>query len=171
MNSIPDWKSIAHKAPARNERRVMVEVDVEPVNGQHEFCQNINHGKSTILIYESELATLERLTQTEDEQRDWAHAVRLYEAERDRRLAKIPAKDEHARQLAIDTMGQSPSSFFEMQHPGGKRPFKSHRVLARDIPPPETPANLQANQMGELAKALAQLIGLGQSQPATAKAR
>jgi hypothetical protein len=170
MSSIPDWKSIQHKAPARNERRVMVEVDVEPVNGQHEFCQPINHGKSVILIYESELPVLERLTQTEEEQRDWAYAVKQYEKERDRRLAKIPLHDELARRLVVESMGQSPSSFFETVQPGGKRPFKSHRVLARDIPPPETPANLQANQMSELAKTLAQLLGLVPQQQA-AKAR
>jgi hypothetical protein len=52
---------------------------------------------------------------------------------------------------------------------GGKRPFKSHRVLARDVPPPETPANLQANQMSELAKTLAQLLGIV-PQAQTAKA-
>lgn len=169
MSSIPDWKSIPHKAPARNERRVMVEVDVEPLNGQHEFCQIINHGKSVILIYESELPVLERLTQTEEEQRDWSHAVKQYEKERDRRLAKIPLHDEHARRLAVESMGQSPSSFFETVQPGGKRPFKSHRVLARDIPPPETPANLQANQMDNLVRALQALIGMGTQQPAKAR--
>lgn len=172
MSNIPDWKSVDHKAPVRNERRVMVEVDCEPCNGQYEFCQQIKAGKSVALLYESELPTLERLTQDDAERADWAAAERTYQAQFDAAVNRIPAKDAAARQHAADSFGASPSSFFESMRPGagGKRPFRSFRVLARDIPPPETPGNLQANQMSELAKTLAQLLGL-QSQSQAAKAR
>lgn len=159
-----DWKTLKHhNRTVLNERRVMVEVDVEPAYGQSAFEQHLPAGKSTVLIYESELAELERLTQTEEEKQNWAFAVRQYEAELERAVGRI--SDPTARAHAIGIFGKSPSSFFETVQPGGKRPFRSHRILQRDIDPPETIANVQANQFDNLAKVLAALIGQSQQQP------
>jgi hypothetical protein len=158
-----DWKTLNQNRTVRNERRVMVEVDVEPAYGQSAFEQHLPAGKSTILIYESELAELDRLTQTEDEKQNWTFAVRQYEAELERTVGRI--SDPTARQHAISIFGKSPSSFFETVQPGGKRPFKSHRILQREIDPPETIANVQANQFDKLASVLAALLGNQQTQP------
>ena len=140
----------------------MVEIDVEPVFGQSAFCQQLPQGKSTVLIYESEIPELERLTQTEEEKQNWLFATRQFEAALEQKVGNI--KDANARQHAIATFGQSPSSFFETVQPGGKRPFRSHRVIQRDIDPPETSANLQANQFEKLASVLAALLGNQQPQ-------
>lgn len=161
-----DWQSIPHKVPPRNEKRVLVEVDVDPVNGASEFCQIIPQGKHVVLLYESELAQLEKLTQDDEEKRDWATAVKQYESALARHLE--PIKDERARKLAEESFGFSPSYYFSVMRPGGKRPFRSFRVLERNIPAPETPSNLQDTQFERLTEVLAKLVGAAQ-QPAKAR--
>lgn len=160
-----NWQTIPHKVPPRNEKRVLVEVDVEPANGTSEFCQHIPQGKSVVMLYESELKQLSKLTQDDEERALWSAAVTQYKAALQRHLASV--KSERARELAEKEFGLSPSYFFAISRPGGLRPFRSFRVLERDIPAPETPANVQSSQLDRLAEALAKLIGAAQ-QPAKA---
>lgn len=163
-----DWKQIEHKVTIRNEPRLMVEVDVEPVDGCVTCEQNLKHGKQVILIYESELPKLESRTQTEQQKADWEAAKRQYESAFAQRVARI--KDPAVIELERQRFGQSPSSFFEVTNPGGKPPIRSFKILSRDIPPPETPANLQANQMQYLADAFVRALSAAQ-QPAQASGK
>lgn len=166
---IPDWKTIEHKVTVRNEPRLLVEVDVEPACGVGICEQFVQHGKQVILIYKSELEKLKARTQTEEHRRDWETAVKVYERNLEQQVGKI--RDPQARALAVQRFGPSPSSYYQEMHPGstGLPPIRSFKILKDDVPPPETPANLQSNQMGELVKALSQLLGMSQQQ--TAKAR
>jgi hypothetical protein len=152
--SANEWRSVPHNVEPRNESRLLIEVDVHPVSGIAEFGQNIPHGKSQLLIYQSQVKQLEKLTQTAEQKSDWESAKRAFE----RALKKHvePIKDPQARRAAEASYGQSPSSFYEDMRPGegGLPPIVSYRVVTSDIPAPETPANLQANQMQALAEAM-----------------
>jgi hypothetical protein len=167
-----DWKNTKHDVTPRNERRMFVEVDIEPAGGSTICGQRVPRGKSRILIYKSELASLEARTQSDDERALWATAVRSYEERRNAHLGRI--SDPEARKHADSEIGFSPSSIYHDLRGAGSRglpPVRSFRVLADDVPAPETPGNIQANQMSELAKTLAALLGLNQSQGTPAKAR
>jgi hypothetical protein len=166
-----DWKSIKHDVAPRNERRMLVEVDVE-TSGSTICGQRVPNGKSRILIYKSELASLEARTQSDEERADWATAVKSFKERLAIRLNRIG--DPEARRLAEETFGESPSSIYHGLRGDGSRglpPVRSFRVLLDDVQPPETPGNIQANQMSELAKTLAALLGLNHTQGTPAKAR
>lgn len=164
-----DWKNIKHDVTIRNEPRAMVEVDVEPVDGQLAFEQHLKRGKQTILVYESQLAELERLTQTERDRVKWAAAVESYEAKLAHRLEGV--RDERARERIREAFGESPASIMRDMDPKwtGMPPFRSSRVLERNVPPPETLANIQANQFGTLADVIAKAIAAASTQPAKAR--
>lgn len=149
-----NWRAIAHDVEPRNESRLLIEVDVHPVSGIAEFGQNIPHGKSQLLIYQSQVKQLEKLTQTAEQKSDWESAKRAFERALKKHVDAI--KDPAARRAAEASYGQSPSSFYEDMRPGegGLPPIVSYRIIASDIPAPETPANLQANQMQALAEAM-----------------
>jgi hypothetical protein len=160
-----DWRNVKHAAAPRNERRILIEIDVEPSNGMANFEQNFVQGKQYALIYASELERLQKLTQTEEHRAAWKHAEKLDEG--DLAAALRGLKDEKQIELARARHGGSAAAYFCKSYPTGMPPVRSFRVLDDNVPPPETTANLQANQMDALAATLAKLLNIGQQpQPA-----
>jgi len=157
-----DWRTIKHTATPRNERRLLIEVDVWPSNGMAHFEQNFNHGKQHALIYASELERLQKLTQTDEHRAAWAHAERLNEGDLASKIRGLTNPQQIADAKARH--GGSAAQYFCKSYPTGMPPVASFRVLDDSIPPPETQANLQANQMSDLVAALAKLVSMGQQQ-------
>ena len=177
-----DGVSYTHQVPARDEARLLIEVDVFPINGVSIGGQLAKHGKSRLVIYASELPEVEKRVATKAQIADWEDAVRVYEAALESyvdgaigkrhspKWLNDPTGYENARKLAVGKYGDTtPSLEFARRHKGGRPPITSLSII-EELPAPTTQDNREAQRFEALISRFVDTLGKAVSQPKAAKA-
>lgn len=151
------YKGVKHDVPARNEARVLLEVDVIP-NGTTLADQRIGRGVQKMICYASELPAIEARVVKPEALAAIDFARDAYEAELAELLAACTTDDQRAH--VRKTHPGSPQAKLEGLNPkwrGGVGSLRSVKVLEQ-VPPPATMETLQANQFQNLANTIADAI-------------
>lgn len=145
-------KGIPHRVRARNESRLLIRVDVIPMNDVNIGDQPVKHGVHDVIIYASELADVMALVRTEQAKADWARALRAY-ANHIAELVKGKDEDQRKRLLAED--GESPHAMMaaDTAYKGGFGKLDSCVVL-EEVAAPPTLENVQMTSNASLADAI-----------------
>lgn len=185
MLSVTEVDGVLHRATVRNEPRLLIEIETDRV-GTWSLCENAIEGpytrglhKQQVVIYERQWPEVQKLVRTE------AHEAMLKDAmasapqtvpEREtkslgetRRLAELAVSNSRpgpAQSVAANALANVERDIAREAirllclRPGmrdGLPPLTSAKVL-KSAPPPPTPQNLAANQNGDLAAVLRQLL-------------
>ena len=169
-----DGAPLKHRVPARDEKRMVVEVDVVPTNGCLVAKQHVKQGTSRVVIYESELTGVENMVLSDEHKRAWERSERTYLSQLEAHIQNTIGKpsDHRAetyraeRERVIEAYGEStPSKLFEQEYPKLNRPLRSMNVVKLDVAAPETPETRQRNQteaaMKDLASAILSAVSAG----------
>ncbi len=168
-----DGKVYQHRVPTRDERRVLIEVEVTPTNGISIAGQHAKHGVSRLVVYASELPSIEERVASAEHKRAWENAVSTFEAQRERWLTNTIGRREETesyrlkRENAMKIYGEtSPSIEFCRVYPGGLPPIASLKRI-QELSAPETETNRDAKRLEGL---ITQLVdGLGRAVGTTKK--
>jgi hypothetical protein len=151
-----------HRVRPRDEKRVLVEVDVFPSNGTGIGGQHVKQGKHRVVLYQSDLEDLEAATASPQQIRDWDDAVASYEAQ--------PEQYRIKRERALAQYGDTtPSLEFCRKHPLGRPPVTSWRVLAENLDAPDTDSNRESKRLEHLIGQLVDGLGKAVSQKQTGR--
>ena len=154
-------QGIRHIAPRRNEKRLLIEVVVEPASGTLIGSQLVESSRVVakdgsvtwvprqVVIYASELESAQRKVRTEKHVAAMEFATATFEEERKRALEKeyqaverAPADRraaaERSLQYALSRYGRSPQEYFSKLHKTVMPPLVSLRVLS-EVGPPDMP--------------------------------
>lgn len=154
---------IVHKDDFRDDKRMIVEVDVAPSNGTIVCRQYVPHGKHKIVLYESDEAELSSLVQSDADRAAWAVAEEAHETRMGeyicqamgirttpdranaawREAAAVDAKAAEAAETAKRRYHGHPSIEFARANPRRKHgipPLRSAKPIERGIVKPDTPA-------------------------------
>jgi hypothetical protein len=165
-----------HRVRPRDEKRVLVEVDVFPSNGTGIGGQHVKQGKHRVVLYQSDLEDLEAATASPQQIRDWDDAVASYEAQRERWVVGAVGKNDGSeqyrikRERALAQYGDTtPSLEFCRKHPLGRPPVTSWRVLAENLDAPDTDSNRESKRLEHLIGQLVDGLGKAVSQKQTSR--
>ena len=158
------WKGTLHKVPARNEARLLVEVEVIPQNGCDIGGQHVKQGTHRVVIYASELPDAKAYVRTEKAKADFARAEQIFANQ----LANLvkglgeTSYDKAERERRVAEYGESPYSIMAQDpaYTGGFGKLMRLEVI-EEVPPPPTMETLQANQFDRLSSVLAGALGGG----------
>jgi len=174
------YKGIDHKVPARNEARVLVEIDVEPQNGTVVCGQHVKHGKHKIIVYRSQLDELTSRVRTPEHEAALKAAHRAFDTKLDEHLRPSfgrtwrAAQDEDTKraiQQAIARFGEtSVWAEFSRFYREGMPPLKSAEVL-EDVPAPDTAEARADRSESNMERMLAALVEAVAGKQAKAQAR
>lgn len=160
-----------HRVPARDEKRVLVEVEVFPTNGISLGGQHIKHGKSRVVLYQSELDELKSRTATAQQLREWDEAVASYEAQRERWVIGAVGKNDGSeqyrikRERALAQYGDTtPSLEFCRKYPLGRPPVTSWKLVQDSVDAPDTDTNRESKRLELLIGQLVDGLGKAVSQ-------
>lgn len=160
---------VVHRAPARNEARVVLEVDVMPSNGTDICGQHVKTGVHKVAVYESELPQVQALVQTEADRVALAAAEQMYENEIQTR-ARANGLDAEQVRVLRERENLSPWQFFAKLKPTGMPPLRSMRVVER-VGAPDIPQVRQEKADQRLTEAVALLAKILDQQNAPAKSK
>lgn len=146
---------VVHRAPPRNEARVVLEVDVMPSNGTDVCGQHVKCGVHKVAVYASELPMVRALVQTEADHAALAAAERMYENEIATR-ARANGLDEAQTKVLRERENLSPWQYFAKLKPEGMPPLRSMRVL-QEVGAPDLPEVRQEKSDARLTEAVALL--------------
>jgi hypothetical protein len=157
--------AIEHRVPARDEGRVLLEVDVIPSNGVSVAGQYVAPGTHRVIVYATEVPAVEAMVRTPEEETEWNRSVAKHEAAMERTLveAKLSIKDvakdpdlASARRKAIASYGATSSEAILAQtFRTGIGVLRSCKVLDADVPPPETDVVRERKRSEEMAEMMA----------------
>lgn len=174
-----DGKSYDHQVPARDESRVLIEVDVFPTNGMSIGGQHVKQGVHRVVVYESELDELSKRVATKRQVEEWDDAVRTYEAALEAyvagsigkrnspKWANDPSGYENARKLAVGKFGDTTPSLEFARRPGnaGGRPPITRLDVIEELPAPTTQDNREAQRFEGLIARLVDSMAKVAAQP------
>lgn len=164
-----DGKTYQHRVPARDERRVLIEVEVTPTNGISIAGQHVRQGVSRVVVYESELPDIEARVASDEHKRAWADAVKTYQRQLDRFILNTVGKDDGTegwklrREQAIKTFGETTVSLeYSRNFPGGLPPI-ARLTKVEQLKAPETETNRDATRLEGLVTKLVETLGKAMS--------
>jgi hypothetical protein len=165
-----------HRVPARDEQRVLVEVEVFPTNGISLGGQHVKQGKHRVVLYKSELEDLKARTASPQQIRDWDDAVASYEAQRERWVIGAVGKNDGSeqyrikRERALAQYGETtPSLEFARKHPLGRPPVTAWSVVRETVDAPDTDTNRESKRLEHLISQLVDGLGKAVSQKQTVR--
>jgi hypothetical protein len=159
---------VVHRAPARNEARVVLEVDVMPSNGTDVCGQHVKCGVNKVAVYASELPMVRALVQTEADRAAFAAAEQMYENEI---ASRTRGMDAAQAKVVRERENLSPWQYFAKLKPGGMPPLRSMRVL-QEVGAPDLPEVRQEKSDARLTEAVAllsQILAAQATQPTATK--
>ena len=138
------WNGIPHEVPARNESRLLIETEVDPVNGIALAGQFVEHGAPRkLVIYKSQLKEIQGLLRTEAERVALANAKATYDAQvaeiRKAFPAVLNADEELGLDMRVKSLTTTPWAILaeNPQYKAGIGPVLSLKVI-EDVPAPPT---------------------------------
>lgn len=142
---------VKHMALARDVPRLLVEVDVVPMNGSAPVGVWWPHGVSTQVIYADELEMLKSRTRTDAHREAWARALKNTERDILRQIEeawrptspKTPEKRAEIEKHVRSKTKLDAAVEVARDYRNGLPPVASFKILRDDVPPPATP---EANQ-------------------------
>lgn len=192
--STTEVDGVVHRASIRNETRMLIEIETDRV-GTWSLCEQAIEGgypksgdqqvhKQQLVIYASQWDEVRRLVRTEAAEAAWADALAsapqqpaIVERRKAAEAALARAKGASARERAeqqmmnVDADTAREAIRLLLLKPGfkdGLPPLLSARPIKSNVAPPATPQNLQANQLGDLSRVLADALAplLSKGKPA-----
>jgi hypothetical protein len=161
--------AIDHRVRARDEGRVLLEVDVIPSNGAVVAGQYVAPGAHRVIVYATEVAAVEAMVRTPEEAAEWKRSVAQHEAALERTLVEAKLGLKHvaedpdlasARRKAIASYGAtSAEAILAQTYRTGIGVLRSCKVLDADVPPPETDVVRERKRSEEMAEMMAGALG------------
>lgn len=160
---------VTHRGTARNEQRMVVEIETDLVGGfsvagQYVEAPYPKQGeprkphKQAIVIFESEWPQVQKLVRTDEHIKAWDMACAMARSKADAAVAKetnaIKREEIRGKELIerMERLHEMPAA------KGGIPPLLSARIVKRDCAPPPTAQNVSANQTRDLAEVLRTLL-------------
>jgi len=158
-----------HRAHEKDEKRVLIEVDVHPTNGCVIGGQHVKQGVHRVVIYQSELDQVMGRVATPEQIREWKVAEDIYRANLAAYLDREAGKDDGTekrralREAAAQRYGESTTSLeFQRRDPAknrrGRPPITRLDIIDADVDAPETEANREAKRLSMLITSLADMM-------------
>lgn len=170
-----DGKVYEHRVEPREESRVLLEVDVSPSNGVSIAGQFVKQGVHRVVVYESEVGSVESMVATDREKADWAAAESAYQAgvesfvkstvgaPTDPRNVGRPEEYRRAREVAVTRYGDTNVALEYLRrapdlNKNGRPPLNSCKTVEL-LSAPETDSNRETRRLEGLIGRLVDQLG------------
>lgn len=160
-----DGKTYKHPVPPRDEKRVLIEVEVTPTNGIVIGGQHVRQGTHRLVVFKTDLPDIAARVATDDHKRAWAAAVSTYETALKRYVTTSIGKDDGSeayrlrKEQAAKMFGETTISLeFCRNYPEGMPPI-ARLTEVEQLEAPETETNRDATRLENLVTKLAETLG------------
>lgn len=164
-----DGKTYKHPVAARDEKRVLIEVEVTPTNGISIGGQHVRQGTHRLVVYETDLPDIEARVATDEHKAAWSAAVSTYNNALNRYITSTIGKDDKSeayrlrKEQATKMFGETSVSLeFSRNHAGGMPPIAKLTKL-EELKAPETETNRDATRLEGLVTKLVETLGKAMS--------